>query len=115
MCIYFRSLIQKANNWRFQIRKNKCIANLIKWQDSDILTAIDKICLNSKDLNELKYQLLIKRREDAGIKHLNDPKAFIGYSNIMDDVYDNIDDYDPKRKQKCLMTRLKNYLLDIKN
>ena len=33
----------------------------------------------------------------------------------MDDIYDNIDDYDPKRKQKRLMTRLKNYLLDIKN
>ena len=34
----------------------------------------------AKDLNELKYQFLIKKREDVGIKHLNDSKAFIEYS-----------------------------------
>ena len=45
---------------------------------------------------EPKYQFLIKKRENAGIKTLNDPNAFIEYSNIMDNVYSNIDDY--KRK-----------------
>ena len=49
----------------------------MKEQDNDNL--IDKIYLYPKDLNELKYQFLIKRREDVGIKHLNDPKAFIEY------------------------------------
>ena len=49
--------------------------NLIREQDSDEL--IDKIYLYAKDLNESKYQFLIKKREDAGIKHLNDPEAFI--------------------------------------
>ena len=43
---------------------------------------------------------MIKKREDAGIKHLNGPKAFIEYSNTMDDVYNNFDDYNPKRKNK---------------
>ena len=40
--------------------------------------------------------------EDAGIKNLNDPSAFIEYSNTMDDVYNNIDNYIPKRKRKIL-------------
>ena len=60
----------------------------------------------AKDLNEPKYEFLIKKRENAGIKHLNDPNAFIECSNTMDDVYDNIDDYNPSRKKTfylCLM------------
>ena len=48
--------------------------NLIKEQDNENL--IDKI---DKDLNQPKYQYLIKRREDVGIKHLNGPQAFIEY------------------------------------
>ena len=46
---------------------------------------IDKIYLYAKDLDERKYQFLIKRRENAGIKNLNDPSAFIESSNTMDD------------------------------
>ena len=46
---------------------------------------------------------MIKKRVNAGIKNLNDPNAFIEYSNSMDDVYDNIDDYNPKRKRKVLI------------
>ena len=57
----------------------------------------------AKDLSEPKYQFLIKRREDAGIKNLNDPSAFVEYSNTMDDVYRNIDDHNPKRKRKFLI------------
>ena len=45
----------------------------------------------------------MKKREDAGIKHLNDSNAFIEYSNTMDDVYENIDDYNPSRKRKILI------------
>ena len=56
-------------------RKTNALFNLIKEQDSDNL--IDKIHLYAKDLNEPKYQFFIKRREDVGIKYLNDPKAFI--------------------------------------
>ena len=75
--------------------------NLIKEQDDDNL--IDKIYLYAKDLNEPKYQFLIKKGEDVGIKHLNDPKAFIEYSQYMDDVYNNINDYNPNRKRKILI------------
>ena len=48
--------------------------NLIKQQDY-----IDKNYLYAKDLNEPKYELLIKKRKNVGIKHLNDSKAFIKY------------------------------------
>ena len=46
---------------------------------------------------------MIKKREDAGIKHLNDSNAFIECSNTMDDVYENIDDHNPIRKRKVLI------------
>ena len=42
--------------------------------------------------------MLIKKRKDAGIEHLNDPNAFIECSNTMDDVYENIHDYNSSRK-----------------
>ena len=41
--------------------------------------------------------------KNAGIKNLNDPSAVIEYSNTMDDVYNNIDDYNPKRKRNILI------------
>ena len=43
---------------------------------------------------------LIKKRENAGIKQLNNSNAFIGCSNTMDDVYENIDEYNPNKKIK---------------
>ena len=46
---------------------------------------------------------MIKKREDAGIRHLNDPNAFIECSNTVHDVYENIDDYNPSRKRKILI------------
>ena len=57
--------------------KINVLLNLTKEQDSDNL--IDEIYLNAKELNEPKYQLLIKQHEDVGIKHLNDSKEFIEY------------------------------------
>ena len=61
----------------------------IERTNSDSL--IDKIYLYFKDLNEPKYQFLIKKREDVGIRHLNDSKAFIEFLQCMDDIYNNID------------------------
>ena len=46
---------------------------------------------------------MIKKRENAGIQNLNDPSAFTEYLNAMDDVYNNIDDFNAKRKSKVLM------------
>ena len=62
----------------------------------------DKIYLYTKDLSESKYEHLINNRENAGIKHLNDAKAFIDCSNTMNDVYKNIDLYNPNRQIKVL-------------
>ena len=59
---------------------------------------IDKIYLYAKDLSESKYEYLIRNRENTGIKHLNDSKAFIQCSNTMNDVYANIDNDNLKRK-----------------
>ena len=57
----------------------------------------------AKDLSEPKYEFLTKKREDAGIKHLNDLNALIECSNTMGDVYKNIDDYNPNSKSKTLI------------
>ena len=63
----------------------------------------DKIYLYAKDPQEAKYQFLINKRESAGLKYFNNPKAFIEYSNDMDDVYKNIDKYNPGKKGKILI------------
>ena len=64
---------------------------------------IDKIYLYAKDLEEPKYQFLIVKREKAGLEHLKDPAAFIEHSNSMDNIYNNIEDYNKKRKRKVLI------------
>ena len=56
-----------------------------------------------KDPYEDKYQYLINKRESLGLKHFNDPKAFIEYSNDMHDVYKNIDNYDLNKENKILI------------
>ena len=64
---------------------------------------IDKIYLHAKDPYESKYQYLVNKREVVGINHFNDPKAFIDYSNDMNDVCENIDDYNPDKENKILI------------
>ena len=83
----------------------------IERTNSDSL--IDKIYLYFKDLNEPKYQFLIKKREDVGIKHLNDSKAFIEFLQCMDDIYNNIDDCNPSVKRKILIV-FDDMIVDIK-
>ena len=74
--------------------KTNTLLNLIKEQ-SDIA----KVYLYEKDLSEPKYEFLIKKPKYAGTKHLNDPNAFTECSNMMNDVYQNIDDYNPSREK----------------
>ena len=64
---------------------------------------IDKIYLYARDLNEPKYKILTKKRQDAGIKHLNDPNAFIECSITIDVVYENIHDYNSSKRRKILI------------
>ena len=73
--------------------KTNALLNLINNQPD-----IDKIYLYAKDPYEKKYQYLINKREKVGLNHFNDPKASIEYSNDMQDVYKNIEDYNPIRK-----------------
>ena len=72
--------------------------NIIKDQPD-----IDKIYLYAKDPYEDKYQFLIKKRENIGLKHFNDPKTFNEYSNDMYDVYKNIDNCNPDKENKILI------------
>ena len=78
--------------------KTNLLLNLIENQPD-----IDKIYLYAKDPYESKYQYLINKREGAGINYFNDPKAFIDYSNDMNDVYKNIDYYNPDEENKTLI------------
>ena len=78
--------------------KTNALLNLIHSQPD-----IDKIYLYAKDPYEDKYQYLINKRESVGINHLNDPKAFIEYSNDIHDVYKNIDNYNTDKENKVLI------------
>ena len=60
----------------------------------------DKIYLYAKDPYKAKYQYLINKREKVG---LDDPKAFMKYLNDMQDIYKNIEDYNPDKKRKVLI------------
>ena len=64
---------------------------------------IDNIYLYAKDIDEDKYQYLINKREQAGIKNLNNPHAFIEYSSDMNDVLEDINNYSKKRDKKVLI------------
>ena len=44
-------------------------------------------------MNESKHQFLIKRREGTGLNYFNNSEAFIEYSNDMDDIYKNFEEY----------------------
>ena len=68
--------------------KTNALLNLINNQPD-----IEKIYLYAKDPYEKKYQYLINKREKVGLNHFNDPKAFMEYSNDMQDIYQNIEDY----------------------
>ena len=78
--------------------KTNALLNLI-----NNLPDIDKIYLYAKDRYEKKYQYLINKSEKVGLNHFNDPKAFKEYSNDMQDVYKNIEDYNPIKKRKVLI------------
>ena len=94
------------NNWSFRMLivgpsgsgKTNTLLNLI-----NNLHPIDKIYLYAKDIHEPKYEYLINKREQAGVKNLNDPNAFIEYSDNMNDVLDDINNYNKNRDKKVLI------------
>ena len=105
----------KNNNWPFRMliigpsgsgKTNTLLHLIIN------LYPIDKIYLYAKDIQEPKYEYLINKREQAGIKNLNDPKAFIEYSGDMNNVLDNINNYN-KNKDKKVLIVFDNMIADI--
>ena len=75
--------------------KSNSLLNLISHQQD-----IDKIFLYAKDPCKAKYQFLINKRERTRWK---DSEAFIEYSNYMDHIYKNIEEYNPNKKRKTLI------------
>ena len=98
MTIYSRSSIQNINIGVSGSGKTNALINLINNQPD-----IDKIYLYAKDPYEAKYQYLINKREKVGLNHFNDSKAFMEYSNDMQDIYKNIEDSNPRKKYKILI------------
>ena len=105
----------ERNNWPFRMLiigpsgsgKTNALLHLI-----NNLHPIDKIYLYAKDIHEPKYEYLINKREQAGIKNLNDPHAFIEYSNDMDDVLDDISNNN-KNTDKKVLTAFDDMIADI--
>ena len=98
--------IKEDDNWPFRMLiigpsgsgKTNALLHLI-----DNLHPIDKIYLYAKDLHEPKYEYLINKRKQARIKNLNDPHAFIEYSDDINDVLDDINNYNKNRDKKVLI------------
>ena len=78
--------------------KTTALLNLVNKQLN-----IDKIYLYTKDPYETKHQYLINIHEKVGLNHHNDPKAYIEYSNDMQNVYKNIDEYNIEKDCKTLI------------
>ena len=62
-----------------------------------------KIIFFATDSYKVKYKLIINKRESTGLKYLNDTKVFVEYSNDVDDIYKNNEEYNPNKKQKILI------------
>ena len=69
--------------------KTNSLFNLINEEPN-----INKIYLYTKDPSGAKYQFLINKRESTGLKNFNDSKAIIENSNYMDDIYNNIEEFE---------------------
>ena len=57
----------------------------------------------AKDPFEAKCQCLINKRENVCLNRFSDPKAFVEYSNDMQDVYKNIEEYSADKDHKILI------------
>ena len=94
------------NNWPFGMLiigpsgsgKTNTLLHLI-----NNLYPIDKIYLYAKDIHKPKYEYLINKREQVGIKNLNDLHTFIEHLDDMNDVLDDINNYNKNRDKKVLI------------
>ena len=79
-------------------RKTNSLFYLIHQQSN-----IDKIYLYTKHPYKAKYKFLINKRKSTDLKHFNDSETCIEYSNDMDDIYKNIEEYNSNKKRKILI------------
>ena len=59
--------------------------------------------LYAKNLNEANYKFLINKRQNSGLKYLNDSKVFVEYSNDMVDIYENMEEFNPTKKKRKIL------------
>ena len=78
--------------------KTNALLNLINHEPD-----VDKIYLYAKDPYKTKYKLLTEKRESTDLKYLNDSKGFTEYSNDINAIYKNIEEYNPNKKRKILI------------
>ena len=98
MATYSRSSIRVLIVGGSGSGKTNALLNLINNQQD-----IDKIYLYAKDPYQVNYQYLINKREKVGLDHFKDPKVFMEYSNDMEDVYKNTENYSSGKKRKILI------------
>ena len=79
--------------------KTNVLLNLIKHQRPKV----DKIYSYAKYPFKSNYKLLINRRKKVGVNKAKKPKTFIDYSETADDIYENLEDYNPGNKRKRLI------------
>ena len=96
--MYFWSSIQNIDNRRFRTWKTNVLLNLIENQPD-----IDKNIFVRKRSISSKISNLINKREGVAINHFKDHKAFIEYSNVMRNIYKNINHYNPNKENKILI------------
>ena len=92
-CPYMILIIEGSES-----RKANSLSNLVSHQSD-----INKMHLYAKGSYKANLQLLIDNQESAGLKYLNDSKAFIKYTNEMDDIYKNIKENKLNKKCKILI------------
>ena len=100
------SKIQHNLKWPY-IPDHLCRILIIGVSGSEKTNALLNLINNQPDIDKIhlyaKYQFLINKKESTGLKYFNDPKAFIEYSNDMQDVYKNIDEYNIDKECKILI------------
>ena len=76
------------------------LLNLIKYQRPDF----DKNLFTRQRSIRIKTSIIyFNGREKVAIENLKNPKTFIACSKTIDDVYENLKDYDPTNKMRVLM------------
>ena len=96
-------MIHNINYWSIWNRKTNVILNLISLKPD-----IDKTYLHTKCPYEVKYQFLINKRGSVGLRYFGDLKTFMQCSNDMDDIYKNVEEYNPNKNDDMTNYMLRN-------